>query len=522
MKQRKNLLAYSMQHLVDQMIRWAAILIFSIVIILLLTYCHVGYVAKAGYATQNLPKFLIAALVMAGIVLYAIRHPQEKKMNLHRKMRIVSCGLLLVQLYLLRNIFFLTDWDPKVVNDIVNMLLGGEGITGWYQSYVPTYPNNLMLVVLETFFLRLNELYGVFPGSYALMTMGILNCLIANFACYQTYRILYDYTHSARGAILGYAVCVALVGVSPWMVIPYTDTLGLLFPVLILRIYSKDVHDNKWHHCLKWGAIASLAAVGYFFKPQCIIVFISIYLIQQLRNISKRNLLRLVAIFVAFICVFFAINGLLNLVAIKMDISRNSECRLGWQHFLMMGLNYERNGVYSDEDVQFSRSIATANERNAQNLAVAKERIVELKWKLLDHLAKKLLCLFNDGMFSWGMEGTFYYEILDEPNQIVAPFLRSVFYSTGSRYAVYASTIHNIWIGVLLMLLVGCILGKNNMEQTNVIWLSLLGLVLFELLFEVRARYLFTYVPFFVILAVQGLHSVKERLEAWAERMMHA
>ena len=54
-----------------------------------------------------------------------------------------------------------------------------------------------------------------------------------------------------------------------------------------------------------------------------------------------------------------------------------------------MGLNYEQNGVYSDEDVHFSISIPTAEERNAQNLAVAKERVSELNWRLLKHWAKK-------------------------------------------------------------------------------------------------------------------------------------
>ena len=180
----------------------------------------------------------------------------------------------------------------------------------------------------------------------------------------------------------------------------------------------------------------------------------------------------------------------------------------------MMGLNYEQNGVYSDEDVHFSISIPTAEERNAQNLAVAKERVSELNWRLLKHWAKKLLCLFNDGMFAWGMEGTFFYQLFDAPNQLAAPFLRSLFYTNGSRYTTYASIIHTVWLGVLLLVLIGCILDKKVTKQTSIIRLSLLGLVMFELLFEVRARYLFTYVPLLIVLAVQGLQSAKTRLEA--------
>ena len=44
--------------------------------------------------------------------------------------------------------------------------------------------------------------------------------------------------------------------------------------------------------------------------------------------------------------------------------------------------------------------------------------------------------------------------------------------------------------------------SKNKYFCT--IMLSILGLTIFELLFEARARYLFTYAPLYIILAVQG------------------
>ena len=44
--------------------------------------------------------------------------------------------------------------------------------------------------------------------------------------------------------------------------------------------------------------------------------------------------------------------------------------------------------------------------------------------------------------------------------------------------------------------------SKNKYFCT--IMLSILGLTIFELLFEARARYLFTYAPLYIILAVLG------------------
>ena len=99
MNHQQPLQARGPERIVGQMIRWAAALVFSGVIILLLTCSHVSYVTKAGYAVRNVSKLLVAALVAAGIVLYAIHCPVKRAaLGMHQKMKYVSCGLLLVQL----------------------------------------------------------------------------------------------------------------------------------------------------------------------------------------------------------------------------------------------------------------------------------------------------------------------------------------------------------------------------------------------------------------------------------------
>lgn len=41
----------------------------------------------------------------------------------------------------------------------------------------------------------------------------------------------------------------------------------------------------------------------------------------------------------------------------------------------------------------------------------------------------------------------------------------------------------------------------------DVMIISVIGLTLFELIFEAHAKYLYTYIPFFVMLSVIGLHT---------------
>ena len=509
------------EQLLGQMIRVMAIAAFSVIMLLLTCYSHVNYLMKVGYATQNPVKLLLAVAAMLGVICYTVFHPHSWMADWFQpRIRAFTCVLFLVQIYILTNIFFITDWDPDVVYSIIKTLQQGEKLTGWYADYLPKYANNALFLLIEEAVLRLNSYAGIIPESYELMMMGILNCLIMSFTCYQTYQLLFAYTKSTRCAAMGYVASVILIGLSPWMVIGYTDTLGLLFPILILRLFSNENKGSKRQRILIWCAIVVTAAIGYFIKPQCLIVFIAICSVKVFRKLTKRHIFQIIALLLAFAAFSSCASSAIKILIEQNGIVLKSERKYGWQHFLMMGLNYERNGIYSQEDVNFSAAFSTAEERNEQNLAVAKERLISMKGNIFDHLAKKTLIAFNDGMFAWGKEGGFYQEIFEEPNLIVSPFLRSVFYTTGSRYYAWASFVHTVWIGVLFLALVGCVLDKHPSEQTNVMRLSLLGLMLFELLFEVRARYLFTYTPFFIILAVEGIYSAKCSFRRWLGRKL--
>ena len=46
-----------------------------------------------------------------------------------------------------------------------------------------------------------------------------------------------------------------------------------------------------------------------------------------------------------------------------------------------------------------------------------------------------------------------------------------------------------------------------------VLMVSIIGLTLFEILFEARARYLYTYVPLFILIALKGMDEWINRLE---------
>ena len=68
-----------------------------------------------------------------------------------------------------------------------------------------------------------------------------------------------------------------------------------------------------------------------------------------------------------------------------------------------------------------------------------------------------------------------------------------------------------IWVFVMGAVAVSG-LGKENRQEVIVLMLSIVGLTLFEVLFEARARYLYTYAPLFCILDASGIEKLSNKL----------
>jgi len=177
----------------------------------------------------------------------------------------------------------------------------------------------------------------------------------------------------------------------------------------------------------------------------------------------------------------------------------------------MMGLNAERSGVFEEEDVLYSNSFQTKAERQRANVQVIKERLNNYgPLGFIKLLVNKALINFNDGSFAWEVEGNFYKELLPDNNKIFAPIFMN-YYSSYEDYdnTVFKQIVQSLWLWVLIFSLGFIIpLQKNNLiyfSIDNVVYLSIIGFVLFVMIFEARARYLFVFAPIFIICAFIGL-----------------
>ena len=271
--------------------------------------------------------------------------------------------------------------------------------------------------------------------------------------------------------------------------------------------------ENEKYNNIKIFCLISLAVLGYMLKPQTAIIFISILLISMLciKNYSFSKKLK--NIFIGFMSIFISYS-VVNVLIDNENITLNRELEISYIHFVKMGLNNITDGGYLSEDVQKSMAFGTSIERKEENIQKIKERLEEYGWiGLLRHQTKKTIVNYNDGTFAWGLEGNFYLGVHEGEGKL-KNWVRSVYYESGSRYYIFKYITQGVWLVLLSFLPLNILIKREKMNNNiRVLFLSLIGLFIFESIFEARARYLYTYVPLFIVSAMLGLRELENRVK---------
>lgn len=486
---------------------------FIIVSLLLFAEGSTDYYLKRGQLYSN-AVYVIAGLVITALLCFALwKKKTELKEFLSKYLRTVV-ALTVILFFVLSLLvciggFFYSDWDPAaILYGVYGVLRGHPEDTG--ATYFSNHPNNLLLVWIYLTVLRFTGLFGI----DSVLALVVFQCLLSSLAAFVFFRILNDMTGDPVTSYPGLLLYEVWVVLSPWFIITYSDEVGIIFPLLILRIYQKMEKDTSGNGRLIFfcGMISVLAAAGYFIKPQTVISFIAVILLYISDSKTKTPGKRIAFLIscAAFTLVFALVikTFLIPSIGIKTDPSRS----FGMSHYFMMGLNEKTDGVYSDEDTLFTDSFDSPEEKRTADMKLAKERLAAYGLLgLIDHSKKKTLVNYSDGLFAWGVDGRFFDGRTSEdfgsfPKTGITDLIWSFIMPDGADHGKYSSFMQMIWITVLTLGLLGGIAAENNVIFA--VMLSLTGLYLFELLFEAKARYLIIYIPYFLIAAVYGTHAV--------------
>lgn len=497
-------------------IKWSFYIVFTMVFVIVV---FVDKRIKASpYSTletaaPNLLLVLLPAAVTAGFFVLWKKCAFMQKLSgfLHRRFLILlwamSAILLMAQWFISYHIYFMAGWDPSIVVGSAYYIAAGEHTVGdfWYYSQ---YTNQIAVTAVLAWIQELPCFLGY--NTWAYFVCILADCMLVNLAGVFAALSLRRLTGSGAAALLSFALFAVLVGISPWIVVPYTDTYGILFPPLVFYLYLLAGNArSKRTELVLWFFIGFLGRFGMMIKPNSGMVFIAILVMELVKLIGEKRQGRIAVLqhlgMVAAALVLLV--GVNKVMISYTGCILNEDIQLTYTHYLMMGLNEETAGSYNANDYGFSSSQPTVARCQAANFEVIRERLSDYGvGGYLYFLVRKTLTNYNDGTFSWWMEGGFLMQKSSKYETLLTQRLRRLFYG-GTDWNFYFGTFeHTIWLGVL-GLLPGMFLMKTGKmrSQENVMLLSLLGSFAFVTLFEARGRYLYCMLPVYVMCAVYGL-----------------
>lgn len=440
--------------------------------------------------------FLLAILILIGF--YFIK-PFKYELDTKKKV-LLFIFILIIQLFIFNNILFKTGWDASTIFDDA-ILLRSKARDSVLFDYYSTYPNNILICTLYYWLFSLLKMLNITEGRSLLLTITIINSILSNIACLIVYSLLRSKTNG-KYAFLGYKLSIFLLALSPWNLVPYSDQLALIIPISILYIYNK-----KCNLTVKYILITILSFIGYHLKPQSIIILIAIVIINAF-YINKENIKKIIkplciSLLLLILCVV-SFNRYTKSIGFVRDKDKQFEAT----HFIKMGLNKDTYGAFNNTDVNVSEFCENREERNRYNTKIIKERLDDFGViGYLDFLSKKLSITFSDGTFSWGKEGGFYNKDYSNDSKI-ATLLKEYFYNEGKYFIIY-SNIQTISLFIIFIALLFQVLNTTYNKENIILELTIVGMILFQLLFETRARYLLVNVPILIVASMIGLYSSK-------------
>ena len=468
-------------------------------------YAHSAPVRDVLLLPASLALLWLAALLRRALAgrARAARPPRAGRIGLRRLWLPGYFALLLaLQLLVTRSVWFYAGWDIGNVYGAAGLLAQGVGVGS---EYFRLCPNNAPLTLLLVAPLWLASRLGLAVPYAILPYLGALLCNLSCLLAVLCVRRLTPSRFARAGAV---ALCTVWIAFSTTMTVPYTDVFAMLFPVLAFFLYLTKLKPFP-----KWLLISLACFLGASVKPTVLIVEIALIAVSALRAFPLRRMdaarwRRVGAVLAAI--VLGAIPGRVwqDQATAFLAGSAVPEEQLSETHYLMLGMNGQTYGGHSPEDVTFSTSFKTLHERRQANLQRAWERVSGRSFgQNLRFFSVKAYKAFNDGLLASDNS----YLILEKParSDALSVFLRRVYAINGDLHGVAATFEQVVWQCLLLLCLLALFGRTRRRPGTAALALTLFGVAVYLLLFEVWPRYLYLYAPLFAILASLGLSRLR-------------
>lgn len=430
--------------------------------------------------------------------------------------------LYFVNVRLTREIAFICPWDIMVVRCSALNFASGKDIGYFY--YLSTYSNNIPIVyILGKLYKRAQEIAN---DSYTAEFIWMqVNCIWFSLGGYFSCLLVKKLTRRLVPIALTFLLYLALVGQSPWKMAPYTDTYGMIFPVMCVYFYVCYRSGEKTAgKCLALALSIASGMFGGFIKPSIYLVVIAVVAVESVHALAegwKEWIFWGVGVLLV-ILLMFAQREYKNYIIDEIGLDFNKDIEADWQHYFMMGLNEQNTGSYHSADTTVFGEFQFKSSADRKKACIEKaiDRLRERGfWGTIWFWIRKMTMTFNDGSFGWECEVWIddYYQDLSSDSAFTQ-LMRNVFWPNSRYTGRYNTFCQLVWIFCMIGFPGICLCQREESDKYIIFPVAFLGIFLYQMLFEARARYLFPFLPLLCAISVCGMRQYYFCVNAFLSR----
>ena len=409
--------------------------------------------------------------------------------------------ILALQMFYVWCVYSRPGSDAYVVNHAAFFLANGtiEQEPFFYKEYFSWYTNNVP--ILQILFI-INKIFKPETLDKSWVLLSILAALFSDLAIVFTYTL----TKKAFGdtaALISIPFLAVQIAMSESATIFYTDILSLWTTSAMLYAFFMANEDNgrkRWLH-LCAGGIA--VAFGVWVKPQIWIILIA-FIIGVF--VTERKYYKPLAIMITsgaiLLCGFkYSSSMTLNSFVGPELVEQNS---FPPEHFIYLGLNEETGGVYSEDDVNYTKSIKGRNNKQTtlrEQIALRLGKRNGLDY--LMHLERKANYSVANGAFTYGNA----FKGIPLNTRRIAQNVQYYCICVNQGWWLFFIPLAQLSYLLLYFSMIYGYLKKSKSKgdlQKIIIYtsrFSVAGMLLFVFIFEANVRYFYSLLPILIVSA---------------------
>lgn len=426
------------------------------------------FAALAKYTMPQAPVVLSFSIVMTGVLWYAGKKSWLKISDRHFWIGVLVLlfGTFYVETYVLNELPFEWATDPILCRKQAEYMLTTWALKPETADYFYMYEHNINIVVI------LASLYKLL-GEYTLVVY--VSLLWVNLSSLLACLTVRNLTGNNGISLVTLALLQVFCIFTTRTYMPYTSNLALLFPILLIYVYTSKLSTTK-----KAILIPLIAAFGWQAKLTSLIAFMAIVIIEVIRYVLNRKLYTNREIGVALMSTvlsFVFCAALQKAAWASMDYQRDDTRYKDFAYYLYLGQNTQSGGQWDAEYVDKGDLTAPKAERDAYYYSVAKRDFKErgVLGNVKFYFAKTAIC--------WGCTYQDYTRF-------------------GGKEAKWVFTLrHCVWFFVYICAMLSVFFCRKRHNMVMI--LTLTGLMLYQFLAEGSFTFVIMFSP--IIFAMAGI-----------------